>query len=758
MHPSQTEDQANRIRSANADASTQPPDELYTHDDLDAFLESVDASKVAFRGALAALKACPSGGRSLTLAILNCGRLWWITSTQQAARQCNPIKKSGGFILGHIRCIRPVVQASDLAAAQDGLFAQRNRQRLIDFWGPYQFGGLYDSQAAVLVIVLLGQTRAAAGLPLVINFADEQFGFDVCPHNDIRVGTYEAGVKGADWMMKDDQLRMDHVRLAYRAIHTDWAHPIAGIGQGRRGSVDDFNTAARYLSRCVMGVSSGASIPRNGMQHKLLSHASTKHPVPEGPYSKDICVANGAALKNKGVPLLSLADKVTDISSDANRVAALDLCSGFSIPVVQYVDDNAMPCSSFQQSNVVWRACEAYSCTHGPNFTLGPKKSACLPNSHTYIPASGPTFKGQPVSIVASYPFLGVLLDPNFTFDLHLQQAMTRWGTAFDKLMGAGLSRGMPRIFLAAAVPERVESVALHGIAFCITLPSAESCLNKLQAGWARVVLGIKDFPQGITPFLITECRWTWRLGTRMFAEALMLEARVCLLPDICCASPALAAARSSVFPSWASAVRALRERLGDLPDITTWLSGQGIDARHLGRFERKSHARRFRQKIIYPALREYDDYYYRSAGATKDWPYPDLQRRRDSFSEDLLLASWSTQEWHQFSVWSLIRVTGRVPLPLYDVDFFPDTLDVCPLCGMEKADLSHALCACSALAEIYESNEYFLQFDQPWTRLRSLRFAGDETLSLHGRPAIRIEFVATVINNLVAAFIQSLH
>ncbi len=124
--------------------------------------------------------------------------MWWITSTTNAGRQCSPIKKSGGTILTSLKCIRPVCQASDLAAAEDGLWLQRNKAKLSAYWGPDQYGGLYEAQGPVVVITLLGQTRAHEQLPFIANFADEQFGFDVCPREDIRVGTYKAGVCGGD--------------------------------------------------------------------------------------------------------------------------------------------------------------------------------------------------------------------------------------------------------------------------------------------------------------------------------------------------------------------------------------------------------------------------------------------------------------------------------------------------------------------------------------------------------------------------------
>ena len=96
------------------------------------------------------------------------------------------------------------MQASDLASAEDGSWALCNKTLLIKFRGRDRYGGVYESQAPVLTVCLLGQTRFDAQWPLVLNFADEWFGFDVAPRDAIRLGTYTAGIHGSDWLVKDD--------------------------------------------------------------------------------------------------------------------------------------------------------------------------------------------------------------------------------------------------------------------------------------------------------------------------------------------------------------------------------------------------------------------------------------------------------------------------------------------------------------------------------------------------------------------------
>ena len=740
LHAARTQRLVSEIRAANAGSHGPLHETPYILEELECFLEGVNTRKLAFRGALAALAAAPLGGRKLTLALINCGRTWWITSNYSAGRQCGPLKKSGGLILHSLTCLRPVCQASDLAAAEDGLWIARNRDRLAGHWGPCQFGGLYEAQAQVLILSLLGQTRTAAGLPFIVNFSDEQFAFDVCPRDDIRLATYQAGVRGADWMVKDDQLRADHVRVAYKHLITDWAFPVAGIGQGRRGSVHDFNTAGTLLATKVGKYSSGASIPMSDLPYQTLEAASAGAPVAHEPYDKALCDTLALAVKAALSFPSSLPDIVANIRSEANRVSTLDLLSPYSVRLLQYVDDNAMPTASVPQSCAVWNCCETYTMEHGPQFKLGPNKSAFMANSHTFIPATGrPSYFATVVPNVQSYKYIGVLCDPDFTFAPHLKQAVGRWNQAFDNLYGICCSRRMPAPFIASIVPERVESVALHGIAFCIGVKSAETTLNRIQANWAKTLLGIKDYPQGLWPFLVAECRWPRRLGTKMLGEAIMLEARIRLLPDHTAAAGALLAARQSPFHSWAKLAQSLRHRLGQLPDILDWLCQEGVVFDHTDKKQRKYTARRFRHKVVYPALSQYDQEAYLKAERTSGWPYPNFQRRHDTFDDALLLAPWSPAQWTANRVWQLTRVSGRFPLPLLGLEIFPTTLETCPLCSRDNVNLQHILNDCAGSGAL-RKNLGFHNLD--WPTLCVLLFSANDSAHCLGSLPDRVVFV----------------
>ena len=173
-------------------------------------------------------------------------------------------------------------------------------------------------------------------------------------------------------------------------------------------------------------------------------------------------------------------------------------------------------------------------------------------NTVIHVGEDLPMYRGVAVPIVQEYKHLGVLLDRYFTFEPHFRQLLGRMDSSFRKMIGAVNSMKLPFVVASSSVPIRVESAGMLGLAFCINVPGAEAALNRLQVDWARTVLGIHGYLQGYWPFLISEVGWKYRLGTRMFCEAIMLEARVLMLPSALGVVELLQMARNSSLQSWA--------------------------------------------------------------------------------------------------------------------------------------------------------------------------------------------------------------
>ena len=322
-------------------------DHLFSMEELESVLEALDKTKLAFKGSYAAVKADVAGGKHLSLAIVNMSLAWGVSATSGSQRQCNPLRKSGPVVVTQIKCLRPVCQSSELAAITDGLIILRHGERLQIYWGADQYGGRYDAQAPILVVVLLSELRAAAGLDLIINFKDQIHGYDVVPKDDIRLGLFRARVRGRFWMLLDDQLRTDQVRLNLHYLSSTWEHPKAGIGQGRRSSSHLFNTAARQFRDELNTYSPGVGVPSSSMQRDILDIAASINPP-----SDQVLHANDAAgilpaMRSFIHDPLSSAMILSTLPSHACRMLALDLISITKIQCVQYSDDNATPSSSW---------------------------------------------------------------------------------------------------------------------------------------------------------------------------------------------------------------------------------------------------------------------------------------------------------------------------------------------------------------------------------------------------------------------------
>ena len=151
---------------------------------------------------------------------------------------------------------------------------------------------------------------------------------------------------------------------------------------------------------------------------------------------------------------------------------------------------------------------------------------------------------------------------------------------AFNKLLGSASSVRLPSPFVFLAVPCRIEPAILFGMGLCIGVPGAEWKLNKMQAGWARALLGCPDARAGRWSCLFIECGWSHRLGTKMLERAIMLKARLALLPGNHPAFQLLSAAFASVAPTWATLIleaQASERFTTPVPDISTMLSASEV-------------------------------------------------------------------------------------------------------------------------------------------------------------------------------------
>jgi hypothetical protein len=244
-----------------------------------------------------------------------------------------------------------------------------------------------------------------------------------------------------------------------------------------------------------------------------------------------------------------------------------------------------------------------------------------------------------------------------------------------------------------------------------------------------------------------------------MFIEAIMLEARVLLMPPASSAHRLLHLARDEncQLDSWASRVKALRLKLGGLPDLMSWASGngalenidEGVDSN-----VRKTLLAGYRCEVVYPAADKYDQDALNRAMASNDWPYDSFGASAMLSDRQLLRARWDSTTWLSFRIWATARCTGRLPLPLLGFDFFPQVIATCPLCQAAEADLEHVVATCPFTRDL--RHRYSVP-DATWTTLRLWLSDGSTVVTEEGCLCNHVTFLASVVGAVGGALRPSL-
>ena len=134
---------------------------------------------------------------------------------------------------------------------QDALWIARNGKCLQDFAGIDQHGGVGDPLMMVRAFVLHIQLRYFQGLQTWLALADLKWAFDVADIPSMLVYAFKAGVCGEDWLLLDDILSLDCQRISLMGLMSPTFVLGCGTAQGRRFSVQVFNSLLRWLKEEV---------------------------------------------------------------------------------------------------------------------------------------------------------------------------------------------------------------------------------------------------------------------------------------------------------------------------------------------------------------------------------------------------------------------------------------------------------------------------------------------------------------------------
>ena len=666
----------------------------FTYEDLCATLSGINRNSRTINGSYSAVLAPHAGGRRLSLALANLVMRSCLLPTSWTMREFNPIRKKGPKVVQRLDYLRPISFASEMTAVFDSLFYNRFVEKMRSFWGSSQTGSVSEALAAVLGVVLLCQSRRVSGLPVYLVFGDLSFAFDCVSKDGMRVAAFLAGIAGPAWYVIDDLLASDQARIHLNGFVSPNFHLQEGTAQGRKISILLFNGPMRFLHDAIVSVHGGVDA---GGCHMITS---------------------------------------------------------------QYIDDVVSPAASLSECSKILSGFEKFTSEHGPTFNVGPSKTAVLPIDIEVAPEQADQLKyfNIPVPVVQSYKYLGVLLDKQLRFNPALQRILAIGYDAIDNFVGASNSVSLPLPFQACYVPSRVASQVLHGIEFCIGVVGAEKELNRLQAHWAKRVLGIHGFREGAWQVVAVECGWPRRLGTEMLLRAIMLKARCHLLPPSHPARVLCAGSDVSAQADWLHFLTNIRTRSEftvSIPDICEVFSFEQLEAACPTKSSRQRLLRNYRNVYVLPVLREYDLCAFAQVANNTLWPYATLQPHLDALPPIMLQLPWASDTWKHYKTWAVVRALGRWPLAIFGVGHLPRFLDCCPLCGRHNIDVRHALQFCPATMHLFSC--WAIAVGHPpssrhvlcWTSLR-LDLFGGRLGYLVSNPTLaqaRIHFVGAVFS-----------
>jgi len=374
----------------------------------------------------------------------------------------------------------------------------------------------------------------------------------------------------------------------------------------------------RFLSDKIAACSPGVSAWTSSLPVEIVQRAALLSKPLHLPFSYAAVLDRTRGLVD-AMPSSEAASRVlANLHSSASRLACLDACGPCVISALEYVDDVVAPASSSEQIDVIWRSCLDFTDVHGGSFNHGPEKTAILGIGGTRVVSDS-------LVHVGTYRYLGVLLDQYLTLEPHLQSNLARANKAYLQLHGSILSACLPVPLLAAAVPLRVVPVALYGIEFCIATSGAEAGLNRMQVSWAKHVLGFGTSRAGIWSFVVRECGWSRRLGTCMLARAILLKARILLLPLLHPAARLVVLLSSSSIDTWLLRVSQLQCRpdfSSIIPDLSDVFAEGRISHARGDAGARRSLLRSYRKLWVDPVLDACDVDALSKAASNSQWPY----------------------------------------------------------------------------------------------------------------------------------------
>jgi hypothetical protein len=409
----------------------------------------------------------------------------------------------------------------------------------------------------------------------------------------------------------------------------------------------------------------------------------------------------------------------------------VELLGSSCIAPLQFLDDLTAACPSLGALRAVLSdehssACSRYAKKAKAAFNHGPDKTAAMALFNAPLASE----ESIGVGLVETYRLLGILVDYQLTFKPYLLEVCRKGRAIFQELFHAGETAGFSVPLLASQVTCRTVPQVMYGAALLVLVPTAVAALNRLQAYWARILLGGPPGFRLATLPAIAACGWTQSLGSLAWEAAIIAFARFFVLPHRHPGTLILELIRDHSLSDWASLVLDYMSQ-HHIPIITE----AGFDAPLLedareNKTCRKSLLRRYRWDCVKPKLLAQDAATFASKSAriipTFGVPLSAFLPQLGRLPITWLSAPHQPGMWKFFRCWSLTRLTGRWPCSVLGSPDLPYTLETCPWCSAVEITVLHPFSACHKAAEHWAPVARDTQTGRPTDQSISIQLFGD--------------------------------
>ena len=319
---------------------------------------------------------------------------------------------------------------------------------------------------------------------------------------------------------------------------------------------------------------------------------------------------------------------------------------------------------------------------------------------------------GKPMRVVEdeepSLNLLGVTVDADLSFAPLLKGVLGRLA-AKGRTTPAGLaSTGFGLPLQVDQLDGRVHQTVLQGSELLASYHrgwrAAAAAMTHGQYGMAKDLLGVPRATElGGFARVFLELRMEWRLGTHFARRVIMARARMELLPPDHPLSKLVDGVEAAGVSTWWEHAREVRTAWGIEIGAREFAEGRG-EGRTTPEARRKK-AQEYKRRIVLPRFQERESEWFRSeiqkAVANGRLNHPELAPARSRWLPSLRWAEWGPTHWKYYRAWVLVRLTGGIPLTVWDAGEVMAFLPRCPLCGHASAGVIHLALECRGVEDV---------------------------------------------------------